>query len=214
MTTKKITKSKITKPDPAVGTMALWIMTPFGILMPAIRPPKTVEPGDSRMIQVRARRREYLDALRERYMQGELGPPIHTPKMDYQWRAYCTPEALAAVMSRMVLEIDSQRFKPTTEGPCGLSDHKLAAELHSLYTSLWSTQLQHGDGTSSYDKAWTGGKLSKPDPLAPAGICQREGHWWPGVSKGKTVLCRDCDSRKRLADGTVIYPKARAAPQA
>jgi hypothetical protein len=115
-------------------------------------------------------------------------------------------------MSPMLVPVTLRVVPVRLEQPCGLADHKLAGELHGLYTALWSKQLQYGDGTSVYNQKWSGSKLSKPDPKAPADICQREGHWWPPEVKGrKTVLCADCGSRKR-ADGTVIYPRAAPPP--
>jgi hypothetical protein len=67
--TKAKSKKTVKKlpPDPRVGTMALWIETPFGPLYPCVRPPATVAEGDTQTLQVRARRREYLDHFRARW---------------------------------------------------------------------------------------------------------------------------------------------------
>lgn len=110
-------------------------MCSFGILMPAIRPPKTVKAGDKRTMQIRARRRQDLDILRALYMQGELGESIHTPDKDYEYRAYCEPAAFAAAMYQMVMEIDYLKFKPTT-------DRFADDELHSAYNQIWSTVMR------------------------------------------------------------------------
>lgn len=110
-------------------------MTSFGILMPAIRPPHTVKYGDDRTLQVRARRAKDLDILRARYMQGTLGPSLHTPDKDYEYRAYCTPHAFAVAMMQMVLEIDYLKFKPTT------LDRYEDDELHSAYNKIWSVVM-------------------------------------------------------------------------
>lgn len=170
----------------------MWVCTPFGILMPALRPEKTIEAGDDRKIQVRARHREYLDLFRDNYC-ADLGESINFPDQDYQWKAYCTHDALALAMARLSLEIDYVKFKPTTF-KSGLPA-KLADQLHSCYNSIWGTMLTHGDKTSVYDKSWstTGGyydpKTYKPDPT----LCARSGHWYP--KKRKT--CVDCGHSKK-----------------
>lgn len=108
----------------------MWAMTSFGILMPAIRPPHTVSPKDPRTMQIRSRRAKDLDILRARYMQGTLGPNIHTPEKDYEFRAYCRPHDFAVAMAQMVLEIDYLKFKPTTER---FADNPL----HTTYNRIW-----------------------------------------------------------------------------
>lgn len=113
----------------------MWAMTSFGILMPAIRPPKTIKAGDFRTLQVRSRRSIDLDILRARYMQNSLGPTLHTPTFDYEYRAYCEPAAFALAMAQMVMEIDYLKFKPTTESKyCD-------AQLHSTYNGIWSVVM-------------------------------------------------------------------------
>lgn len=110
----------------------MWIMTGFGILMPAIRPPKTIARGDLRTMQVRTRRAKDLDIFRAQYCPT-LGPTIATPEMDYNYRAYVTPDALALGIQRAVLAIDYLKFKPSTEDRYGDS------ELHDVYNAIWST---------------------------------------------------------------------------
>lgn len=110
----------------------MWLMTSFGILMPSIRPPKTVPADDNRTIQVRVRVKKHLEILRDEFMHDELGPIWDTPSMDYNFRAYCTPEAWARACYAMALEVDYQKFKPTTESK--YNDKKL----HSVYNSIWS----------------------------------------------------------------------------
>lgn len=114
----------------------MWAMTPFGILMPAIRPLHTVAAGDKRTMQIRSRRAKDLDILRARYMLGQLGKTIHTPSFDYEYRAYCVPEDFAAAMAAMVMEINYKKFKPTTE------DWYEDADLHDCYNSIWATVLR------------------------------------------------------------------------
>lgn len=144
-------------------------MTPFGILMPAIRPLHTVKEGDKRTLQIRTRRAKDLDILRARYMLGTLGPNIHTPQFDYEYRAYCEPEDFAAALYAMVLEIDYKKFKPTTQA---LYEDD---ELHTCYNAIWSTVLRTlSTPDHRYDywrgaaaKGGTGVSLAKPGQTNP-----------------------------------------------
>ena len=180
------------------GTMASWIALPFGIFYPAVRPPRTIKSGDAQTLQVRTRRREYLDALRQ--WCPELGEPQHNPAghaMDYPWRSYIRPEDFALAVARIILAHDSEVFKPLTDGPCGLQDRKLASELHGAYNAMWGVQLDRlSDGTSSYDK-WSGAAghvVTPPDPDAPVKLCREHGHQ---VRRGAGVrVCVDCKSRR------------------
>jgi hypothetical protein len=133
----------------------MWIAAKFGFLMPAIRPPDTVALGDQRSLQIRSRRAMDLDRLRAMYMLGKLGPTLHTPDMDYQYRAYCTPESFAFAVAQMVMGIDYKKFKPET-----LKFHD--NPLHSFYNSVWSDLLaafpggsydHHSYGTTHYPAA-------------------------------------------------------------
>lgn len=170
----------------------MWICTPFGILMPAVRPAKHIPEGDNRTMQVRARQRQYLDIFREKFCP-ELGESINFPNQDYQWKAYCTPEQLAAAMGKLMLAIDFEKFKPETfNHRWGLAP-ALQGELHGCYNSMWSTQLRFTtDGTSKYDKGWTGAYDPSKHVPQPS-LCRYEGHWYPAKSKG---ICVDCHHKQ------------------
>lgn len=123
----------------------MWVMTSFGVLMPSLRPPNTVAEGDTQTLQVRSRRRKDLEILRDEYMGDALGPilgnedfPADHPPMDYNFRAYCTPEAFGTALTKITADIDYEKFKPTTE-----SKYK-DVELHSVYNSIWSTVCRLG----------------------------------------------------------------------
>jgi hypothetical protein len=122
----------------------MWIMTHYGILMPSLRPAKFVPPGDNRKIQLRARRRRDLDYTREHYLP-QLGRTVYLGDgvSDYQYRAYCTHDDLALLLSRLALEIDYVKFKPTT-------DRHGDKELHALYNKLWGVILDAFEAGSSY----------------------------------------------------------------
>jgi hypothetical protein len=131
----------------------MWIMTPFGILMPAALPEKIREeftrewnatPDLEYLIvawdlQVRTRDKRALTYLRKRYMRGTLGPTIATPEMDYDFRAYCSAVDFASAVSLMILEIDYEKFKPETER------FKWGRDLHGLYNKIWGVVFTHYD---------------------------------------------------------------------
>ncbi len=125
-----------------------WIMTSFGILMPAIRPPQTVEKGDDRTLQIRCRREQELTILRAQYMPRTLGPTIHTPKFDYEYRAYCTPESFALAMARLITEIDYLKFKPTVK------DRYHDDELYQTYNAIWSVVSHRLSDWSQQERYW------------------------------------------------------------
>ncbi len=127
----------------------MWMFAPFGVLMPAMRPEKYLPKGDLRTLQIRSRRAQDLDILRALYMQGQLGPTLHTPDKDYEYRAYCKPEDFAWAVFDMIMKIDYTKFKPETDN---FSDHKL----HSFYTQVWSLYLQQISSRRHQDEYWSG----------------------------------------------------------
>lgn len=153
----------------------MWICTPFGILMPALRPPHTVPKGDKRLLQVRARERAYLDTFRDRYC-SDLGKTQHFPNHDYPWKAYVSHRDLAMAVAEMTLDIDYEKFKPTTETKRGLKSKELAKRLHNCYSSMWSVQVTHGDGTGGWSS------------YSSKSVCERDGHFY--TAQGK--MCTDC----------------------
>ena len=108
----------------------MWIMAPFGVLMPSLRPQGTVPEGDVRTIQIRARRRSELEWLKALYFK-DMEEIIFMPNTDYEYRTYCTPDKLAEVLGNMARDIDYTKFKPTTET---FGEKKL----HEAYNRIWS----------------------------------------------------------------------------
>jgi hypothetical protein len=146
----------------------MWLCVPFGILMPAIRPPHTVAKGDDRTMQIRSRRKQDLDILRAEWMQGTLGRSIHTPGMDYEYRAYCTPAAFALTIAKMIEKIDYLKFKPTT-------DRYEDQDLHSCYNRMWGVVMDElSTKQHRYDYQYSGKNWSA------------KGGKGPGKGSGKT----------------------------
>lgn len=132
----------------------MWIMTPFGIIMPTLRPTNTVNYGDDCTMQVRARDKRALEYLRDHYMEAELGSIIHTPEFDYEYRAYCKPNDFAWAVHNMIIDIDYEKFKPNT----------LWQDLHDLYNKIWGTVYVH------YNPSFTKTRKQRKTPKQPTRV--------------------------------------------
>lgn len=145
----------------------MWIMTSYGILMPAALPPEVeslINQGRQTSddtwwdMQVRGRDRKSLEAARRGTQQfGRCSKIIATPKLDYDYRFYCAAVDFASAMAEEIEAIEYEKFKPTTEEPGGGGPH-----LHRLYNRIWSVVFDHYDRTTTRR-----GKLVK-NPK----------HWW------------------------------------
>lgn len=143
----------------------MWVMTSFGILMPAKRPEKYTPSWDDRTMQIRARCSHHLDILRAEYMKGALGETIYSPDKDYEYRAYCTPDSWAVAMMKMSLDIDYVKFKPTTYR---YQDTKL----HDVYNRIWGVVISMlGTRTHQHEYWHSTGTGSAPgsQPWRPEG---------------------------------------------
>lgn len=163
------------------GSLTVWIATPFGFLMPAIRPPDTVPSGDTRTLQVRSRRAVDLDILRAVYLPGKLGRTLHTPYMDYRYRAYCTPEAFGFAVAQMIVDIDYTKFKPQT-------DRFRDDALHAFYNRVWSVyNAAFPTPSAAYSGGYASGSPgSSATPAAVTGTATAPGPAVP--SPGRAVV--------------------------
>lgn len=180
------------------GTFSIWLCLPSGPLAIAHRWRGSYDPAaDDRDIMVRARRRAYLDRLREQWLP-ELGPDEGRAGRgtDYGHRAFCRSEELARAMARMALGIDSPGFK----------DHAEGHELHTAYMSMWSAMVKLDDN-SPYNRQPTAGGLLGQHQARPQD-CQSFGaHFW-SQPEG-TATCRDCGAKRTwLASGRYRYNHA------
>lgn len=112
----------------------MWLLTNFGMFSAVERRPGSVPAGDNRTLQIRARSKDHLDTLRDRYMGDTLGPTVTAdddPRFkgsDYEFRAYCTPEAFGRAAMQTAMDIDYTNFKNSVK------DH----ELHEAYMDVWT----------------------------------------------------------------------------
>ena len=119
----------------------MWIMTPFGILMPSAIP-ADIDAGEFDL-QVRARDRAALKKLIKRYMdRAPVSAVLYMPNTDYEYRFHCRKIDFEAAVSEMVREIDYVKFKPQTNRPGNGGD-----DLHHLYNTLWYMIAKHYDST-------------------------------------------------------------------
>lgn len=161
----------------------MWVLTTKGAV--SIVKFNHAPEGDPRTMQVRSRRKEWLQPFAE--LVGREGIElIHSDDKDYQWRFFATPEEVARAVARAALDISYSNFKNATDSPQhGLKNPKLRHSLHDAYSKIWSTLLSAGDGTSMYNGSW---KSTTSYGAGTIDICARLGHWW----KGTAGPCDDC----------------------
>jgi hypothetical protein len=104
-------------------TPFMWLITPVGFF-------SILRKRGETDLTVRARVRDDLEALEEEYLPF-LGPIIAGGGTDYPYRAHVDPIALAAVIARMVEEIDYSNFKDTVAARQGF-------ERAHVYGEVWS----------------------------------------------------------------------------
>lgn len=143
----------------------MWIFAPEGLLMPAAVPMDKVDPKwteDGKFdFQIRGRVAEHLQNFIDAYMEpGTFNPEIQlTPEMDYNARFYTTREAFAAAMTKALLAIDYEKFKPQAY------DHD--RKVHPYYNtlnSIWGSVTALGrPGGKWATPRWGGSKgYSRP----------------------------------------------------
>lgn len=195
-----MTKKK-NQPPPVQGSLAFWLMCPWGIIMPSAVPDGTdVPPGT---IQVRARDAAHLDRFRDIYCPG-LGKTMATPGLDYDFRAYVLRDDLAWAMFYMTQDIDAPRFKPLTHGPLGLKDKVLADRLHGVYNACWGQMLKLSPAKqAAWQSRYT--NIAQPDPHASSKVCRSEGHIFGVGSKGAPCA-------RSTAENQAVMPSRTPAP--
>jgi hypothetical protein len=112
----------------------MMIGTSFGVFYPTLRLPNKTPVGDLRNVQIRARRRRDLVLLKELHLP-ELSDPVALKDSDYQFRAYCTSEQLAAGLADIALKMNYTAFKHTPKDQCNDD------ALFHLYERIWSVHL-------------------------------------------------------------------------
>jgi hypothetical protein len=165
----------------------MWLMLPTGALSIVQR--RNAPKGDERTLQVRSRRKAWIESFRA-YLP-EMGPTLHTPVRDYEYRAYAAPEDVARAVARAVLAVDYPNFKSATlTAYHGLADPSARHQLHDAYSDIWAVLWRAGEGHD------------------PGALCARLGHWWP---KGAT-RCRDCGAKRPPARRNRAKGTAAAQP--
>lgn len=145
--------------------------------------------GDPKTVQVRSRRKEWLQSFAV-YVDRKV-QLIHSDNKDYQWRFFATPDEVADMVARATRDITYSNFKnATSSAEHGLKTPKLRWSLHDAYSSIWSTLLNAGDGTSVFNKPFSSG-YSK-GKAGTIDICRDMGHWYASGSD----KCDDCGMKR------------------
>lgn len=171
----------------------MWICMTTGFVSVTKRKAHTIEAGDDRTMQVRAREASHLAELRRLMAESGgaiLSETIKSKGTDYQYRAFCTQRDLAVGMAALAYAIDYVNFKDTvTDVP-----------LHNVYMRIWSAVLDTFPVGSIY--GWSqpqrrrGGKGGKRGGGRGAGGATEapllERPWWSdGPSVDEELAMRD-----------------------
>jgi len=104
----------------------MWLITNFGFFS-AVQ-----KPGDDQLT-LRARSREDLEALHEKYLP-HLGEIIQGAGTDYQYRARVSHEDFAEALQKIAMDINYSNFKNSVAKNQG---HKRAGIYHDLWETVW-----------------------------------------------------------------------------
>lgn len=104
----------------------MWIITRFGFF-------SVVQKPGEKELTIRARAREDLEALKEKYIP-QLGKIVEGAGTDYQFRAKLPHDVFAEAMKEIVMDIDYSNFKNTVAREQG---HERADVYHKLWGVLW-----------------------------------------------------------------------------
>ena len=104
----------------------MWLLTNFGFF-------SVVQKKDDDVLTVRARARNDLEVLKERYIPN-LGHIIRGDGTDYRYRAKVSREDMAEALKKIVLDIDYSNFKNSVAEKQG---HKRAR----VYGEVWEVLL-------------------------------------------------------------------------
>ena len=137
----------------------MWIFTNVGFFS-AVQKPGTD------FLTIRARVRDDLDALREKYLP-ELSPTIDHAGTDYPWRATVPHKAFAAALSQLVMDIDYSNYKNEVAARQG-------NERAHRYGRVWAALHDMAEGPSSAHQAkfalpWSG-KVPTAKAVAYGGV--------------------------------------------
>jgi hypothetical protein len=149
----------------------MWIFTPGGLLMPATLPnmrhdgvevAKRWTRNGKFDFQVRARVKSHLENFIRDYMDPMKLPHSQiqaTPRMDYDFRFYCTQQDFADAMRQALLDVDYQKFKPTAERKNAQGEplYPDGRKYHDLLNQLWGSIARLGNPYGSNRKGFWGG---------------------------------------------------------
>jgi hypothetical protein len=117
----------------------MWLMTPIGFF-------SLSRQGEH--IAVRARRRDHLEALLDRFPDlrgGDAGSAyiLATPKADYPYRIMADREKVASAVYSMILQMDWSNFKAEAERVGGWNSYTDA--LHRVWQLMLTTEEKEED---------------------------------------------------------------------
>jgi hypothetical protein len=106
----------------------MWLMTNFGFF-------SIVQKKDADILAVRARARNDLETLKERYIPT-LGHILKGGGTDYQYRATVSREDMAEALGKIIMDIDYDNFKNSVAEKQGRKRARLYEEVWGILLDL------------------------------------------------------------------------------
>jgi hypothetical protein len=122
----------------------MWIFTKLGffsVVCARQGDGKRGQPIDATRLMVRARLRNHLEALRERWPVDLGRCDIQTfTGTDYAYRMFVDKQAWARVLSELSLETDYDNFKSAVASQQGVSGRAYERALHDVWSVMYGSQ--------------------------------------------------------------------------
>jgi hypothetical protein len=110
----------------------MMIATNWGVYEIAKRHAEFIEPGDTRQMEIRARRKQHLATLRQLFPSLAETFSIKDGSADFPFRAFISRSDLALLLATLEMTIDYVEFKKDARDP----------ELHHLLNVMWTSWLR------------------------------------------------------------------------
>lgn len=135
----------------------MWLITPIGFFS-IVQKPEDIEAG---ILTLRARAKDDLMALRQKYLP-ELGDIQKGGGTDYPYRARATKADVAAVMARLVEDIDYSNFKNVVHERQGSTRAHLYGKVWEVLYKIRSNPAAVAESSKAKAEAQTPGPKVHP----------------------------------------------------
>lgn len=131
----------------------MWLFTKYGMFsaVAARKGPNLNDPVNPDLIQVRARQKEHLTALKKRFKKQLKRNKIHEfDRSDYRYRIFVGKNKWVKIVTELAQEVDYDNFKTAVYKEQGKSAYEAA--LHRVWSVMY--ELQHPREVESVAREW------------------------------------------------------------